>query len=169
MGRNGEGVGPLAHGIAAVLSSGSFAWRENDFDVQSTVTGEKESDSNRSRERRSAKELGNTLLMALLCVKEGLLAGDRGVWRIWWDEVRNRSSLKQTQSYTAEARDSCMQQWECSLFSFLVSWHTNQHTDTVTDMYRDITHCVWFSAQTNSFPLPLSFHHNHTLFSWAVV
>lgn len=82
MGRNGEGVGPLAHGVAAVLSSGSFAWRENDFDVQSTVTGEKERVSNRSRERRSAKELENTPLMALLCVKEGLLAGSGGVWHI---------------------------------------------------------------------------------------
>lgn len=82
MGYIGEEVGPLAHGLTAVLSRGSSAWRENDFDLQSKVTGEKERASKISRQRRSAKELGNTPLMALLSAEKGLLAVSVGTWRI---------------------------------------------------------------------------------------
>lgn len=71
MGWNVEEVGPLAHGLTEVLLSGLFAWRENDFDLQSKVTGEKERASEISRERRSAKELGNTPLMASCELRRG--------------------------------------------------------------------------------------------------
>lgn len=143
MGRNREGVGPLAHGIAAFLSSGSFAWRENDFDVQSKVTGEKARVSNRSRERR-VKKLGNTLLMALLCVQEGLLAGGGGVWRtggMRWGTGVAFCKLNLGWPSACSTGD---------VVYFALSQHTNRHMDTVTDTYTGIA-LVYLSVFKHKF------------------
>lgn len=139
MGWTGEEVGPLAHGLT---KNGK---KRKTTLIYKAKWREKERASKISRQSRSAKELGNTPLMALLSAEKGLLAVSVGAWRIRRDEVRNRSSPQKTQSCTTAARDFSKQQWECSLFSFLLSQHTNQHMDTVSDGYRDIytqTHCT---------------------------
>lgn len=74
--------------------------------------------------------MGNTPLMALLCAEEGLLAVGVGVWRIRRDEVRNRSSLQQTQSSTTSASDG-----NAVYFPFFyLNTQTNTWTESLTSI-----------------------------------
>jgi len=86
-----------------------------------------------------------------LSAEKGLLARSVGVCGASDGMRRGTGEAFSKLNHTTAARDFRTQQWECTLFSFLLCQYTNQHMDTARDGYRDIYIIQTYCAEKTNF------------------